>query len=762
MVRVVFGSWRSAALFSMALLVASLACAAPALAAESSPRQLIVTLKYDDIAAAAQRQIQGQDEIPNPTPTQEAQQYISLTSAAYEAREAAVTREEPGTRLIEGYGPLPSALVEANGPAARQSLEANPDVLSVIENRSYPLEQAEPETSPGSAPLGSDSLGPTTLEADLEDIDDEPARTSGDLGQGTSVAILDNGAEYIGKSAFGTCPTTGAPGCSVVSYRTFAGKPPDRYGWLVNGASHGSNVAGQALKVAPQAKLVIGNVFGMKNGQLEAEDKSVVAGLEWVMNQVPKRNIKAVNLSLGNHFTYYDEPCGATQTQLTYEAWFTSLQNVDVQPVVAAGNDAYPNGQFRSGVAEPACASPALAVGADYAEPLGEQDGTDSVGHQVSTCKDTETERDQIACFSQGGPLVGVLAPGVKEQAGGYVFSGTSQAAPLVSGAIAALASGSPSSSAAEITAAIESGGAQIKDTRTNETVPRLDVEAAASLLEARALIRGGRIGLGVNKWGDLNVPNQSPSRQGTTTYGLRYLPTNNDFLGPGCPCDGWGIGDPSNAGSVGFADEATGIGGLELAGFYHTASVASSEVVAGDTFRVSHSYTPVPTRPDLYEDEITITNVGTSPVQETLYRRVADWDMEPTAFDEFVTIEASSGATKLRSSTDDGFASPDPLAPEESLGATGNFYRFGPLDQGAQFNFDLGPLAPRGTVSLTEYIGAAPNQTVAYKDLKAIGAQAYSLGEPDLPGAALLGAPNTAILAFTGIGGTRAPLPGR
>lgn len=253
---------------------------------------------------------------------------------------------------------------------------------------------------------------------------------------------------------------------------------------------------------------------------------------------------------------------------------------------------------------------------------------------------------------------------------------------------------------------------------------------------------------MGIVQWGDLNVPGQAPSSQGTTTYGLRYLPTENEFTGPGCPCEGWGIADPAT-GASGYADQDTGTAGLRLLSFTHTATTATSKVEAGSIVDVVNAYGPVIGVPDLFTDKVTITNITSKTLCKLLYRRLVDWDMEPTAFSEYLTINGFGTTPGLISTTNDGFDSANPLSPSHNLGATGNFVRYGPLDQGAQFNFNLGSLAPSHSITFTEYYGAAANQAQADADLAQVNAQAYSLGEPS---SSSDGSPNTAMLAFAGL----------
>ena len=65
------------------------------------------------------------------------------------------------------------------------------------------------------------------------------------------------------------------------------------------------------------------------------------------------------------------------------------------------------------------------------------------------------------------------------------------------------------------------------------------------------------------------------------------------------------------------------------------------------------------------------------------------DWDVPPTEFDEFVTIQGSH--PRLLDSTDNGFNHVNPLSPLSDLGARGTFKDVGPDDRGGVFDFALG-----------------------------------------------------------------------
>lgn len=290
------------------------------------------------------------------------------------------------------------------------------------------------------------------------------------------------------------------------------------------------------------------------------------------------------------------------------------------------------------------------------------------------------------------------------------------------------------------------------------DEIPLSDAAASCgSNVAGAAVIFSGNVGLGINSPGDLNVPNEPPSAgTGTTNYGLRYLPDNDEFAGPGCPCEGWGVADEST-GADGYADESTGSSGLNVKKFSYTPDSAISEVAIGSTFDVTNDYTPVAGTPDLFQDAVTIKNISGVRLANVLYRRLVDWDMEPTAFDEYVTIQGMGNSPYLAATTNDGFDSADPLSASDNLGATGNFTMNGPEDQGAQFDFDFGEFGVGRSVHFTEYYGAAPDEAQAASDLMSVGVQAYSLGEPSLD---LSGDPNTAMLGFAGISGSALTIP--
>ena len=68
--------------------------------------------------------------------------------------------------------------------------------------------------------------------------------------------------------------------------------------------------------------------------------------------------------------------------------------------------------------------------------------------------------------------------------------------------------------------------------------------------------------------------------------------------------------------------------------------------------FRVTQNYHPSTKTPNLYEATVTIENIRGHALNDIRYRRVMDWDIEPTAFSEFVTIQGGNASELLSTAT--------------------------------------------------------------------------------------------------------------
>src|SRR5574341_904593 len=227
------------------------------------------------------------------------------------------------------------------------------------------------------------------------------------------------------------------------------------------------------------------------------------------------------------------------------------------------------------------------------------------------------------------------------------------------------------------------------------------------ALATGGAIIRNGTIAMGVNDEGQLNVaippgdPDFDPDPLGRGFVGLRYMPTGGSSTESGCLCEGWGVAD-NVTGRAGWANEDEG-GAFNIVKESFTTDNVSATcvvrvVVGGDNvFRVTHHYFPSPVTANLYQVDVTIENISDN-TTEVLYRRVMDWDIWPTQFNEYVTISHYAVGDLYRTDTN-GFNTANPLGPFETF-EPGPVTDSGPADHGALFDFDFGLLAPGASKS--------------------------------------------------------------
>lgn len=230
----------------------------------------------------------------------------------------------------------------------------------------------------------------------------------GAIGDGVTVYVLDSGIE-AGHPAFGGRATAGLDAV------TPGGAASDCNG-------HGTHVAGLAagdgFGVARGARIVGVRVLDCA---LHGSVSQVIAALAWVAQQKRARPQEPMvaNLSL--------EASGGSST---LDAAIASVIATGVTVVVAAGNEA-----------GAACASSPARVGA------------------AITVAATDA-RDRFAAFSNAGPCVDLLAPGVSVRSawpGGssQYLTGTSQAAPYVAGAAAVYLAAHTTAAPSEVAAAL-------------------------------------------------------------------------------------------------------------------------------------------------------------------------------------------------------------------------------------------------------------------------------------------------------------------
>lgn len=296
----------------------------------------------------------------------------------------------------------------------------------------------------------------------------------------------------------------------------------------------------------------------------------------------------------------------------------------------------------------------------------------------------------------------------------------------------------------------------------------------------AGSVITNGTVSLGVNDLGALNFGG----------VGLQFNATGNDGTIAGCTCEGWGVAVASVGitGNQNTNFNTTFGSNLSLVSFTSSASTATSVVTIADAtgsavLQVTHDYHPSAASSNLYEVKVKIENISRSALgagsTDLRYRRVMDWDVAPTPFSEFVTIQGWP-ASALLGTSNNGFADADPLssaAPIDPAGqnasvcaagnatiANTNFTDCGNADHGANFDFGFAALGAGEIKEFTIFYGACTTEADCDAARVAAGIEVYSYGqcnnEIDPTCSTSLGTPNTFVFGFAGVGGTPPGVP--
>jgi uncharacterized repeat protein (TIGR01451 family) len=293
---------------------------------------------------------------------------------------------------------------------------------------------------------------------------------------------------------------------------------------------------------------------------------------------------------------------------------------------------------------------------------------------------------------------------------------------------------------------------------------------AASAATSEGAVISNGTVTLGVNADGSLNYDCAGagdsgcppPSVEGIAPVGLRFTSLNLEATSDGCLCEGWGVAD-AGSGLTGGAsvDNPTPPAGNTTVDSFSSPSpteaistvTVADPSIPGFAMKVEQDYHTTPLTPNVFVDSVKVTNTGSNDITDLRYRRAMDWDIEPTAFSEWVTNQGTP--SELKFDSDDGFASVDPLAgpsyiDSEAVCGTGytgqcQFTDLGsggqyptvmsPDDHGGLFDFGFGSLAAGATKTFTVVYGAADSETNMLNALNASGAQTYSMGESNCAG---------------------------
>lgn len=284
-------------------------------------------------------------------------------------------------------------------------------VVLTLDRQTLQLEQATPGVN-----AAFDLIGLTQLRND-------PRFASID-GSGFSVAVIDTGLDA-------SHPLIQPNFRAFVDFRNGSTTPIDV-------ARHGTHVTGiigandENVGVAPGAGLIGLQVFDNTAAGVFYDNQRVQSALDWVLDNHQAYNIVAVNMSIGVANSSYTSPSQVNGNILIDD--IQRLQQAGIVVVAAGGNSYFDKQQ--PGFADPGILG-TLAVGAVW------KDNAASSVRFRSGAIDNTTGADRLTSFSQR--LNGnntIFAPGATINStvpgGGFDgMNGTSQASPIVAGAVA-------------------------------------------------------------------------------------------------------------------------------------------------------------------------------------------------------------------------------------------------------------------------------------------------------------------------------------
>ena len=324
-----------------------------------------------------------------------------------------------------------------------------------------------------SVEVWEDPILQPTLRESVRMVGADAAWSEGFTGQGLAVAVIDDGADVThpflrGRVIYEGCFADRCPNGQPAMLGTGAAAPVGTHGTHVAGIVLGQSAPDNLAGVGPDLRLMIFNVANRDSAGMAGN--GILAALDRVLTLAREHPglIAAVNMSLGAERNSYGV-CQAT----VWDFAARLFREAGIPVVVASGNGSAPSRAAPVGF--PACVEGFVSVGA--------------------------VDKDvRVADFSNSGPTLDVLAPGVAirssvlDASSGRLrqsydaFDGTSMAAPHVAGVMALLRQAVPGATVEDLLAALKVTGRRVDDSRQRG--------AAAELVQVQAAIAhltGGR-----------------------------------------------------------------------------------------------------------------------------------------------------------------------------------------------------------------------------------------------------------------------------
>ncbi len=367
-------------------------------------------------------------------------------------------------------------------------------------------------------------------------IESDKLRQQGGKGKGIGVAVLDTGINYYHPEL--------PAGDKVKAEGDYTGTTETGLDDEGHGTACAGIIAGLSGGMAPEAHLWALKVLDSEGSGDLSYSVEALNDVYDFRNDPDLGGVHLINMSLGTP-NIYDSNCDNVYPSMT--TIMQKLNSVNIPIIIASGNEGCSNG-----VSFPSCISYAISVGAVYDANIG---GI-SFGEGACTpsgCTDSTTSADKIACYSNSGNRLDVLAPShcarTPSLGSGYdsCFGGTSAAAPYTSGVSAQILSLRKNTTPSELKNALKNTGKSITDSRNGITRKRINA------LEAYQYLTGGTSqyslwfpvathasgGYGSEWRTDVGVIN----KEGSTTNLNFYLYTTSGVIQGNLSIGGYGSG---------------------------------------------------------------------------------------------------------------------------------------------------------------------------------------------------------------------------
>jgi subtilisin family serine protease len=417
-----------------------------------SPQLVIVHLRTDPAAHEALLRSPGPADLRRLTAVKR------ILTDATEQLAAEIAAEDLRIRRTFRLQPAFSAEVSAAGVAV---LAGHPQVSRVESDRRWEI-----QTQEGIRLIGADIL-----------------HGMGISGEGTAVAIVDSGVDYLH-------PTLGGgqiPNAKVVYGLDTGDQDNDPMDCNGHGTAVASVAAGSSHQwspsrlfaggVAPAAKILAYKVTPDSECGV-ATTGAVVEALEDAIlrRQGDDYRLSAINISLGGGA--FSGHCDSAN--LAYAHAVDTAIEAGLTVVAAAGN-----GGLRDSMNAPGCLSQAISVGSAWDVDPGWVGYAFCLDGECSrSCDDSFRWQRAVACYSNSNAYLDLIAPAeyLKAAAAGSItvdFGGTSGAAAYVTGAVALLHQAHPDLDPTTTRFLLAATGPPTMDDKNGVIRPLVDIAAA-------------------------------------------------------------------------------------------------------------------------------------------------------------------------------------------------------------------------------------------------------------------------------------------